>query len=245
MAEIYKNIKTGVKAELIEINEKSKQVTLKKLADGKPTSTLMSSFEKYWKKIDGDATSEKKSAKTAPKKEAEKPVEEPAKADEVKKEEPKAEKPKKEKAEKPKKEKKPTVEGKSEKERLSIRDNFIKAISSKDVVTNIPTNYPLWVDVKIGEKNAFGIGFNARNIRVRAIKETLPKTAVYHEVKGGFSAGLTFGYDAISDIESLVKYVSDNFKDSDILKKKRKEKKVEKSEKKETKNSKKVETEEK
>lgn len=92
MAEMYKNTKTGVVAELIEINEKTKNVTLKK-KDGKFTSTTMGPFEKYWKKIDGDATTEKKPAKTETKK-VEKPVEEPAK--EVKNKEPKAEKPKKE-----------------------------------------------------------------------------------------------------------------------------------------------------
>lgn len=238
MAEIYKNIKTGAKAELIEINEKSKQVTLKKLADGKPTSTLMGSFEKYWKKIDGDAITEKKPAKTETKK-VEKPVEEPVK--EVKKEEPKAEKPKKEKAEKPKKEKK---SGKSEEDRVIIRDSLVKALADNHISAIVSTKYPMWIDVKIGEKNAFGIGMNAASIRVRSIKELMPSGIEFHEVKGGFSAGLTFTYDKVSDLQKLIINTNKNFKDSDILKRKRKEK-SEKSEKKETKKSKKVETEEK
>ena len=113
---MYKNIKNGVKAELIEINEKTRMVTLKK-ADGKFTSPGIGSFEKYWKKIDdNDPSSKKPSSKQAKAldvatdtKEAEpapKAVEEEKKPEAPKKSE------KKEKAEKPKKERKPKKEDK-------------------------------------------------------------------------------------------------------------------------------------
>lgn len=55
MAQIYKHTKTGVKATLIEINEKTKNVTLQK-ADGKYTSTTLGPFEKYWRLISEDTT---------------------------------------------------------------------------------------------------------------------------------------------------------------------------------------------
>ena len=236
MSEIYKNIKTGVKAELVEINEKSKQVTLKKLSDGKPTSTLMGSFEKYWKKIDENGKPVKEAKSEAPKKEevakAEKPVEDPKPEVEKKPAKTaKVEKPKKEK-----KERKPV--GLSEDERTKIKEELLKAFDKMKLDVSVPANYPLWINIKIGEKNAFGIGLGATHIRVRTIKELMPKGTNFSEVKGGMSATVIVTYEDKQGVIDLVKYVNDTFKDSDVLKKHRKEKSV-KAEKKEPKNSKK------
>ena len=68
----------------------------------------------------------------------------------------------------------------------------------------------MWIDVKIGEKNAFGIGMNAASIRVRSIKELMPSDIEFHEVKGGFSAGLTFTYDKVSDLQKLIINTNNN-----------------------------------
>lgn len=238
MAQIYKNIKTGVKAELIEIDEKAKQVHLKKLSDGKPTSSLLGAFEKYWKLVDEPSNTKTKKVE---KKSAVSEVEEVVtKAEEkIAEEKPKTKKPKKEEK-KAKKEK----SGKSNDERIAIRDSFVKHLTDKSINARVSVKYPMWIDIKIGEKNAFGIGLNANHIRVRSIKELIPDGFEYHEVKGGFSAGLKFTYDEISTLEKLILDTNKNFKDSDILKRKGKEKSV-KSEKKNSKNVKKVEKEKK
>lgn len=248
MAEIYKNIKTGVKAELIEINEKSKQVTLKKLADGKLTSTLMGSFEKYWKKIDGDATSEKKPAKTAPKKEVEKPVEETAKAEEVKKEESKAEKPKKEKAEKPKKEKKPKKEDKQ------VISTVIKTLDELKV-----THKESWQNkgtaVYVGKIRVFECWKRMERVRINynpdltALNSHFASKEEDKREKSHLSVTVYVNADNIPNaIKELVKNMKSD-RIEELLNKKEEKKlrkeKSEKSEKNETKKSKKVETEEK
>lgn len=247
MAEIYKNIKTGVKAELVEINEKSKQVTLKKLADGKPTSTLMGSFEKYWKKIDGDATSEKKPAKTEPKKEAEKPVEEPAKAEEVKKEEPKAEKPKNEKiakAEKPKKEKKAKKERVKNTENVTkITDAIFKYIEKKSGCdVGVPREESMkFRALRINGRQFCKLMWSDKSVRLYFRCDDVKKVSDKVEVANYSLPNLYIVTEFNEDEVSNIKQMFDISIDYEI---KRKEK-AEKSEKKETKNSKKVEAEEK
>lgn len=195
MAEMYKNIKTGVKAELIEINEKSKQVTLKK-EDGKLTASNKSAFEKYWKKIEsGDAKSEKKPAKTAPKKEAEKPVEE-KKVE--KKPEKKVEQPKPAKEEKPKKEKKSKEE--KNKVALDYTARAIKLIESKGFTTKTYSGMPTDVGVinKVG-KRLFEIYFGNNRFSVYTHEDRVPKGVSYKNIKNVFSASIQFEYN--SDFE--------------------------------------------
>ncbi len=141
MATMYKNIKSGVKAELVEINDKTKMVTLKK-EDGKFTSSTKGSFDKYWKKIEDDSVkSDKIDKKIETKKQPEKKTE--TKTEESKEEkksvnksmEKKADKKsaetktekksdKTEKVEKPKKEKKSKIK----KEALPVKDTLIKIL---------------------------------------------------------------------------------------------------------------------
>ena len=91
MAQMYKNTENGKVVELVEINEKAKQVTVI-YPDGTNKAYLLSSFKKHWKLIEdtnAEQTAEpekkaevkevKKSEKKAPKQKAEqKPVEKKA-----------------------------------------------------------------------------------------------------------------------------------------------------------------------
>jgi len=83
MAQMYKNTENGKVVELVEINEKAKQVTVM-YPDGTYKPYLLGSFKKHWKLIeDAEQTAEpeekaeaKKPEKKAPKQKAEKkPVE--------------------------------------------------------------------------------------------------------------------------------------------------------------------------
>lgn len=198
MAEMYKNTKTGVVAELIEINEKTKNVTLKK-KDGKFTSTTIGPFEKYWKKIDDNDPSSKKLSskekKSELKKEAEKPVEE-KKAE--KKPEKSIEQPKPAKEEKPKKEKKSKEE--KNKVALDYTARAIKLIESKGFATKTYSGMPTDVGVinKVG-KRLFEIYFGNNRFSVYTHEDRVPKGVSYKNIKNVFSASIQFEYN--SDFE--------------------------------------------
>lgn len=79
MAQMYKNTENGKVVELVEINEKAKQVTVM-YPDGTYKPYLLGSFKKHWKLIEdaeqtaepGQKAEEKKPEQKAPKQKAEK-----------------------------------------------------------------------------------------------------------------------------------------------------------------------------
>ena len=236
MAQMYRFERNGVIkfAELIEQNDKAKTVTLK-LQDGTLKATMLSTFKRWWKPCD-DVVTEQEQPKEEEQQDNEvqqneivNNQEETSNAD-VKND---AVEKKVKKVKKEKKEKKEDTNTLSEKERLDIRDTIIASLKSfNDIDVYINDNYPLTVHVRFKEKRIFCLGFYCKRIRFRFVKKLLADVEC-NEVKGYYSATSHIEYTDINVISSYVQSVIDNFSDSEMFNKVKKEKKSKKKEEKE------------
>lgn len=193
MAQIYKNIKTGVKATLIEINEKTKSVTLQK-ADGKFTATTVGPFEKYWRLISEDITPVE-TPKTEEQDEVVEPEEnvvpeEEAATEETTEEEPEAE-------EQPKKEKKPKMT-KEERNKVALEYMAKGTEIAKSLGFEVKTYSGMPTDMavvnKVG-KRLFEIYFGNKQWSVYTSDKRVPEGIQYTTIKNSFNANIPMQYD--------------------------------------------------
>ena len=210
----YVSKKYGV-VTVVKFDDKTKTVRFTKAGSEKQEPPMTApSFKRTFEPVAPEEKSEKKAETKAEPKAEQKSVDTEKKAPQ------KAEKPEKKKAEK--------KTGKSEAERLAVRDDLVKAFTKCGAIANVPALYPMIVYVKLADKNIIGISLSSGHIRVRAISELLPKTITYKKVKSELDASVNFEYSDTKAIVEIVEYATKNFKDSDIVKRKRKaEKKAE------------------
>lgn len=202
MAQIYKNIKTGVKATLIEINEKTKSVTLQK-ADGKFTATTVGPFEKYWRLISEDTTPVE-TPKTEEQEEVVEPEENVAPEEEAAIEEPEEtteetpeteDEPKEE--EQPKKEKKPKMT-KEERNKVALEYMAKGTEIAKSLGFEVKTYSGMPTDMavvnKVG-KRLFEIYFGNKQWSVYTSDKRVPEGIQYTTIKNSFNANIPMQYD--------------------------------------------------
>lgn len=214
---------------LLEDAEKSQDDAQSEKAETskqKPEKSVKSDSSNAGKQSEKSA--DKKEQKNEQKPATKSPEKSPESAEKPEKKSEKTEK-KAEKAEaKPSKSKK-QKSGLSEDQRIVIRDELVEAVRKLGITAFVPEKYPMWISVAFSEngKVVFGLAFNATHLRMRAKADLLPKDTEFKSVKGGFDATINLDYANKDKFVKIVTYAVENFKDSDIVTRKRKSKKQE------------------
>lgn len=224
-------------ATVIEVNTKTKTVMVE-FEDGKSRPYVVTNFLKSFKKLEADAeqTEEKIEPVKVEKSEVQdaepkQKVEETADPNatthiaeeiinraEAKEEAEKKAKKEKKKVSKPKKEAAEAVD------QESYKKDFLKKAESFGYTTVIPANFPYHINLKLVDKNTVSVKLAATRLKVRTKKEFLFDGVDYHEVKGRYSATIFYQYNQIEELYKLLKHISDNFKDSKLVKRQSKKK---------------------